>query len=202
MEGTTSFKTLAGPSPETLFKEKKSKFYGYAFPIKTEDAVKPIIQGLQKEHPQANHFCFAWKLNPDGSAYRASDDGEPNNTAGMPIYGQLNSFGLTNVLLVVVRIFGGTKLGAGGLIQAYRAAAKITLEASNIKMEFVTDEIMITVPYGELQKVMRYIKQDRLKIVSQDMGLNCTLTVSVDRSDTEKIVSKFKGVRSAVIKVK
>ena len=118
------YKTIANPTEEILFKEKNSKFYGYAFPMQSEAEVKPIIDSLRKQHPHAVHYCYAYQVGTDTFIYRANDDGEPSNTAGMPIYGQIQSFGVTNVLLVVVRIFGGVKLGVGGLISAYRASAQ------------------------------------------------------------------------------
>ena len=132
MDTTDRYKTLTKPTKEILFKEKKSKFYGSAYPIVSEDEVKPIIENLRKKHRTANHICFAWQLGVGEVYYRTNDDGEPNNSAGMPIYGQIKSFGLTNVLVVVARIFGGTKLGVGGLIGAYRTAAQMALEESQI----------------------------------------------------------------------
>ena len=122
--------TICKPSAEILLKEKKSKFFGYAYPIVTEEDVKPRLEKIKKKHPSANHLCYAWQLGIDPVSYRAYDDGEPTNTAGMPIYGQILSFGVTNVQVIVARIFGGTKLGTGGLIAAYRQAAKLSLEGT------------------------------------------------------------------------
>ena len=127
-----TFKTILKPSEAVLYKDKKSKFFGYIFPLQNESEVKPIIEVLKKKHHTANHACYAWQLGTEKITYRANDDGEPNNSAGMPIYGQIQAFDVTNVLVVVVRIFGGTKLGVGGLIQAYKTSAQLTIESANI----------------------------------------------------------------------
>jgi uncharacterized YigZ family protein len=127
-----TYRTIALPSAEILFKEKGSKFFGYAFPINSETEVKPIIDSLRKQHPNAVHYCYGYQIGTDTITYRANDDGEPSNTAGTPIYGQIQSFSLTNILIVVVRFFGGVKLGVGGLISAYKIAAQMTLESSEI----------------------------------------------------------------------
>src|SRR3990167_1974495 len=127
-----TYNTIAHPSEEILYKEKNSKFFGYAFPIQSEEEVKPIIDVLRKQHPHAVHYCYAYQIGSDTITYRANDDGEPSNTAGMPIYGQIQSFAVTNILIVVVRIFGGIKLGVGGLISAYRTTAQMVLETCDI----------------------------------------------------------------------
>ena len=138
------------PGEGVLFKERKSKFYGYTFPIESEDAVKPILEELRKRHPSANHVCYAWQLGVTDIRYRANDDGEPNNSAGMPIYGQIQSFDVTNVLVAVVRIFGGTKLGVGGLISAYKETAKMALENSMITEKVLTQQITLVFEYSEM----------------------------------------------------
>ena len=156
MEDT--FKTLEKPSPEVLHKDRKSKFYGYAFPVNTEEEVKSILEVLRKKHPSANHVCYAWQMGVESVSYRANDDGEPNNSAGMPIYGQIQSFEVTNVLIAVVRYFGGVKLGVGGLIQAYREGARLALEASDIveKVEFA--KIILNFEYPKINAVVRLLK--------------------------------------------
>src|SRR5690606_5996810 len=132
--GKDTYKTLAAPSEETLFKEKNSKFLGYAFPVSNEEEVKLILEHLRKRHHSARHRRQAFQLGTDEKKlyYRANDDGEPSNSAGMPIYGQIQSFEVTNVLVVSVRYFGGVKLGVGGLISAYRTSAQMALEAAEI----------------------------------------------------------------------
>lgn len=200
MEKSDIYKTLAKPTNEILFKEKKSKFFGYAFPITSEDDVKPIIEGLRKKHHTANHVCYAWQLGVSTISYRANDDGEPNNSAGMPIYGQIQSFGVTNVLVAVARIFGGTKLGVGGLISAYRIAAQMALEESNIVEKTIKAYIEVTFGYPEMDKVMRIIKQNQLKIVSQQLEMDCNITVSTVKSMAQTNMLKFNALKGIVAK--
>lgn len=197
MESDT-FKTIVAPSEETLLKERKSKFYGYAFPINDANEVKPIIEELRKLHHTANHVCYAWQLGTGGEQYRANDDGEPNNSAGMPIYGQIQAFEVTNVLVAVARIFGGTKLGVGGLISAYRTAAQMALEASNIVEKTIKQGYRLSFDYSEMDKVMRTIKQHQLEITAQKMEMDCVLDISVRKKDaqmTEKIFSAMYPVK-------
>jgi uncharacterized YigZ family protein len=172
LEIKDTYNTIALPSEETLFKEKNSKFFGYAFPIESEEEVKPIIETLKKQHPNAGHFCYAYQIGTETIQYRANDDGEPSNTAGAPIYGQIQSFGLTNVLVVVVRIFGGVKLGVGGLISAYKTSAQITLESCEIIEKTIDIHFQISFDYKNMNKVMRVIKEKKLDIISQEMEIN------------------------------
>jgi uncharacterized YigZ family protein len=167
-----TYNTIAFPSQESLFKEKSSKFFGYAFPIAFEEEVKPIIEILKKQHPHAVHYCYAYQLGTETIQYRANDDGEPSNTAGTPIYGQIQSFGLTNILVVVVRIYGGIKLGVGGLITAYRTSAQITLESCEIIEKTIDIAFQISFDYKNMNKVMRVIKEKKLDITSQEMEIN------------------------------
>jgi uncharacterized YigZ family protein len=167
-----TYNTIALPSEETLFKEKNSKFFGYAFPIELEEEVKPIIETLKKQHPNAGHYCYAYQIGTETVQYRANDDGEPSNTAGTPIYGQIQSFGLTNILVVVVRIFGGVKLGVGGLISAYKTSAQITLESCEIIEKTIDIHFQISFDYKNMNKVMRVIKEKKLDIISQEMEIN------------------------------
>lgn len=192
------YKTLKAPSEEILFKERKSKFFGYAYPIQQEDEVKPIIEQLKKQHHTANHVCYAWQLGLEDFHYRANDDGEPNNSAGMPIYGQIQSFGVTNVLVAVARIFGGTKLGVGGLISAYRTAAHMALDAADIIEKTIQQRYILHFQYSEMDKVMRTLKQHQLEIVGQKMDMDCTLEISVRKKEavlTEKIFTAMYPVK-------
>ena len=191
METNDCYKTLAKPTKEILFKEKKSKFFSSAYPIVSEDEVKPIIESLRKKHRTANHICFAWQLGVSVVLYRANDDGEPNNSAGMPIYGQIKSFGITNVLVVAARIFGGTKLGVGGLISAYRTAAQMALEEALIVEKRVKVLLEIKFDYPVMDKVMRVIKNHNLEIVSQKLEMDCILTLSVPKSKSQKVKKIF-----------
>lgn len=173
MEYNDTYQTIASESEEVLFKEKGSKFFGYAFPIETEDEVKPIIEDLRKLHPHAVHFCYAYQLGTAPKiSYRANDDGEPSNTAGAPIYGKIQSFGVTNILIVVVRIFGGTKLGVGGLIAAYRTTAQMTLEVCEIVEKTIDVQFLISFDYKNMNKIMRVIKEKKLDIISQEMEMD------------------------------
>lgn len=186
------YKTIRKPS-EILFKEKKSKFFGYAYPISTENDVKPLLEKVKKKHPSANHICYAWQLGIEPIRYRAQDDGEPTNTAGMPIYGQIQSFGITNVLIMVARIFGGTKLGTGGLIAAYREAARMSLENAEIVQRTLKEHLKLTFRYASFDSVMRTIKRRRLTIVCQELDLDCKLTIAVKKSEVGKIRQLFQS---------
>lgn len=191
MSTTDTYKTIEESSPEVLYKEKNSKFYGYAFPISSEDEVKTHIERLKKEHFSARHWCYAWQLGTTKIQYRANDDGEPNNSAGMPIYGQIQSFDITNVLVVVVRYFGGVKLGVGGLISAYREGAKLALEASNIIEKTIDIHFNITFDYKNMNKVMRVIKEKNLNIVSQKMEENCQIEIATRKKNAEMVFDIF-----------
>lgn len=172
MEIKDTYTTIAKATEEILFKEKSSKFFGYAFPIQSEEEVKPIVEQLRKLHPHAVHYCYAYQIGTEKISYRANDDGEPSNTAGAPIYGQIQSFGLTNVLLVVVRIFGGIKLGVGGLISAYKTTAQLVLEEAEIIEKTIDISFLISFDYKNMNKVMRVIKEKKLDIVTQTMELD------------------------------
>lgn len=174
MEIKDTYTTIAKATDEVLFKEKSSKFFGYAFPIESEEEVKPIIDHLRKQHPHAVHYCYAYQIGTEKISYRANDDGEPSNTAGAPIYGQIQSFGLTNVLLVVVRIFGGIKLGVGGLITAYKTTAQMVLEDAEIIEKTIDIHFLISFDYKNMNKVMRVIKEKKLDIINQTMEIEDT----------------------------
>jgi uncharacterized YigZ family protein len=199
MENDT-YKTLAGPSEETLFKEKNSKFFGYAYPISSEDEVKGIIEGLKKQHHSARHWCYAFQLGTDKIYYRANDDGEPNNSAGMPIYGQIQSFGVTNVLVVSVRYFGGVKLGVGGLITAYKTSAQMALEASEIIEKTIDVHYTLKFGYQNMNKVMRVIKEKNLDIVSQKMEMDCQIVIATRKKNAPMVLEAFENLYEIVIK--
>ena len=186
-----TYKTLAFPSEAILLKEKNSKFYGYSFPIQSEAEVKPLIDSLQKLHPHAVHYCYAYQIGTDTLIYRANDDGEPSNTAGMPIYGQIQSFGITYVLLVVVRIFGGIKLGVGGLISAYRTAAQMTLESAEIIEKTIDIHFLVSFDYKNINKVMRVIKEKSAEIVFQKMEMSCEIEIITRKKNAEIIFDIF-----------
>jgi len=186
-----SYKTLAAPSEETLYKEKNSKFFGLAFPVTTEDDVKAILEDVRKRHHSARHWCYAFQLGAETVYYRANDDGEPNNSAGMPIYGQIQSFGVTNVLVVVVRYFGGIKLGVGGLISAYKISAQMALEASEIVEKTIDVHYTLNFGYQNMNKVMRVIKEKNLDIISQKMEMDCEITISTRKKNAPMVQEAF-----------
>lgn len=194
------YRTLSEPSEEVLLKEKSSKFYGYAIPVETEDAVKTELDRIKKQHPAARHWCYAWQLGTDTIRYRANDDGEPSHTAGTPIYGQIQSFGLTNILVVVVRYFGGIKLGAGGLIAAYRETARMALEAADIVEKTVMETIEIRFAYTDLNKVMRIIKERQLAVRSQEMENDCRLILEVRKKELVPISEIFNSMYGIALK--
>ncbi len=193
MENDT-YKTLAGPSEEILFKEKNSKFFSYAFPVINEDDVKVLLEEVRKQHSSAGHHCYAYQIGTDKILYRANDDGEPNNTAGMPIYGQIQSFGVTNVLVVVVRYFGGVKLGVGGLISAYRTSAQMALEASEIVEKTINVYYRVKFGYQHMNKVMRIIKEKNLDIVSQKMEMDCEIVISTRKKNASALEEAFSNL--------
>lgn len=194
------YKTITQASPEVLYKEKGSKFLGYAFPVTDEDQIKEHIEDLRKQHHSARHWCYAWQLGKNYEHYRANDDGEPANSAGMPIYGQLQAFEVTNILVVVVRYFGGTKLGVGGLIQAYKTTAQMALEASKVVEKTIDEIFKIRFEYLEMNTVMRIIKEENLKIVNQKMELNCVIWISVRKKEADRIFHIFENTYKVFIK--
>ena len=195
-----SYKTIEERSKETLIKDKNSKFYGYAFPVLNESDVKLAIDNLKKKHHTARHFCYAWQLGTETTRFRVNDGGEPNNSAGMPIYGQIQAFDVTNILIVSVRYFGGTKLGVGGLIQAYKNSAQITLEASIIIEKIIDVVYVLNFEYDLMNKVMRVIKENNLKITHQKLELNCKFHVSVRKKEAKNIFEIFDNIFKLSIK--
>ncbi|MEZ7498848.1 YigZ family protein [Flavobacterium sp. Arc3] len=209
MEVKDTYNTIELASEEILHKEKNSKFFGSAFPIQSEDEVKVIIDGLRKKHPNAGHFCYAYQIGTDILSYRANDDGEPSNSAGMPIYGQIQSFSLTNVLIVVARVFGGVKLGVGGLISAYKTTAQLTLESCEIIEKTIDIHYQVSFDYKNMNKVMRVIKEKKLEIVTQEMEINeesglpiGKIEVKTRKKNAEMIFDIFNSIFEIDIKLK
>ncbi|MGB1269577.1 MAG: IMPACT family protein [Flavobacteriaceae bacterium] len=195
-----TYKTIEQPYKGELFKDRGSKFYGYAYPITTEEEVKPIIEKLKKEHHTARHWCYAWQLGTSKIRYRANDDGEPNNSAGPPIYGQIQAFDVTNILVVVVRYFGGTKLGVGGLINANKTGAKLVLETAIIVEKTIDRTFLISFDYKDMNKVMRIVKEKNLTISAQKLELNCQYTIPVRKKDAQHIFEIFSNIYGVTIK--
>ncbi|NMH24390.1 IMPACT family protein [Flavobacterium solisilvae] len=195
-----TYNTIAFSSPEILYKEKNSKFFGYAFPVTNEEEIKEHLDVLRKQHHGAVHFCYAFQLGTETLYFRANDDGEPSNSAGMPIYGQIQSFGVTNVLVVVVRFFGGVKLGVGGLISAYRTAAQMALAEAEIIEKTIDVSFEVTFEYKNMNKVMRVIKEKNLTIVSQEMNESCKIIISTRKKNAEMIFDIFNNLFEIGIK--
>lgn len=195
-----TYKTIDTPGDEALFKDRNSKFFGYTFPITSEEDAKQALEHLKKQHHSARHWCYAWQIGTENLRYRSNDDGEPTNSAGQPIYGQIQSFGVTNILIVVVRYFGGVKLGVGGLINAYRTAAQLALEASNITEKTININYIIAFEYKDMNKVMRVIKENELKIIKQELELDCKIYISVRKKSADKIKKVFSSLYEIEIK--
>jgi uncharacterized YigZ family protein len=195
-----TYKTIASPAEEILFKDKNSKFFGYAFPVLNENQVKTYIEALKKEHHAARHWCYAYRIGTESVIFRANDDGEPSNSAGMPIYNQILSFDVTNVLVIVVRYFGGIKLGVSGLINAYKTSAHLTLETSSIVENTINIDYTISFDYKNMNNVMRIIKERNLKITNQKLEMNCQINISVRKKDAESIFNIFSKLYEVDIK--
>ncbi|MFA7490061.1 MAG: YigZ family protein [Mariniphaga sp.] len=193
-----SYKTIADKS-EGFFKDKGSRFFAYAFPVNTEEETKEIINQIRKEHHTARHHCYAWRIGIKEISFRANDDGEPSSTAGKPILGQLIKFDLTNVLLVVVRYFGGTLLGTGGLIQAYRSAAADALSHARIVIQTVKNYYRIKFTYLQMNDVMQVVKQENLNISDTRFELDCQIDMVVRQSESARIEQLFKPMKGVKI---
>lgn len=177
---------------DIIFKDKGSKFLAFAFPVENDAQIKEVLLQLKKEHPSANHHCYAYRLGSDKLNFRANDDGEPNNTAGKPILGQIQSNDLTNILIVVVRYFGGTLLGVSGLINAYKTSAAEVIKECKIIEKFISFNYMINFPFEHLNDVMKLLKQLDCKITAQQFDNDCEISFSVRKADSEQCEEKLK----------
>jgi uncharacterized YigZ family protein len=181
-----------------LIKERGSRFIALAYPVTSQEEIKSILQNIRKEHHAARHHCFAWILGQNRKAHRLSDDGEPSGTAGKPILGQINAFELTNILIVVVRYFGGKLLGTSGLINAYRSAAKAAIDNSEITVVYIRDYFELIFAYSSVNEVMKIIKDNEINQSDQKFELECQVTINFKTSDREKILnalSRIEGLR-------
>lgn len=188
-----TFKTIEQKA-EGLYKEKGSKFIAYAYPIAGEDEAKEIVQGLKKEFYDARHRCYAYRLGPKGESFRMNDDGEPSSTAGRPIYGQLLSYDVTNILVVVIRYFGGTKLGVSGLINAYQSATSDALQNASIVEKTVDVTFTAQFGYPMLNEVMKVIKDEQPTIEHQSFDNSCTVRMSIRKSQAEVLEAKLGNI--------
>ena len=188
-----TYQSVAGHS-EGLYKEKGSKFIAHAWPVSNQDEIKARLEELRKQYYDARHHCYAWQLGKEGQPYRANDDGEPNHSAGDPILGQLRSFNVSDVLVVVVRYFGGTKLGVSGLINAYRTAAAEALEAATIVTKVLSQERGFTFQYPEMNEVMKLVKDFDLEIIAQDFAMSCAMTLRIRERDLVLVQDKLSKI--------
>lgn len=193
-----TYQTISTPSIGE-YKEKGSKFIAYAFAVHLEEEVKEKVDSLKKEHFKACHHCYAYRLGLDGKRYRANDDGEPSGTAGYPILGQIDSFGLTNVLVVVVRYYGGTKLGTSGLKTAYKDATKDAFEQAEIVEQIVEEQFFITFDYVATSDVMNYLKNENFAIKKATYEEKTTLLVSIRLADVQRFKEALEGIISVKI---
>ena len=188
-----SYKTIKTLS-QGVFKDKGSKFISFAYPVTEQESVKPIIDDLKKKYHDASHHCYAYVIGYQRQEWRVNDDGEPSGTAGKPILGQINSAGLTNILIVVVRYFGGTLLGTSGLINAYKHAAADAINSAEITEMFVKDYYHIKFPYESLSQVMKIIKEENCGIANQNFDVNCSIIIDFRILNGHRILEKLSRI--------
>lgn len=194
-----TYKTITSATTSD-FRDRGSKFFGYAYPVQDVEEVKEKVKALKKEHPKAVHHCFAFRIGTDGTLFRANDDGEPSGSAGKPILGQIDSAGLTNVLVVVVRYFGGTLLGVPGLINAYKTAAAEALAQADIVEGWIEERVTLTFDYPAMNEVMHLLKQSEATIYRQDLQLFCEVTAGIPKKHADSYISKLKEIRGVEVK--
>ena len=192
------YKTIAAPS-EGYYKEKGSKFTGFAIPVYSDKEFKEHLTRIKKENPDSGHYCYGFRIGADNKLYRYSDDGEPSSTAGKPIFGQIQSYELTNIMIVVTRYFGGTKLGVGGLITAYRAAAKEAIENAKIINRTVDSFYQIQFGYEIMSDVMNFIKRNELDVTSQVLEEKGTIDFRIRQSESDNIIEQFEKIEGLKI---
>ncbi len=189
---TDNYHTIENDS-EGLYREKGSKFLAYAHPVYSEDDIKSVLEEIKKEHPKSRHLCYAYRLGMDKNNYRANDDGEPSGSAGRPILGQIDSFGLTNVFVGVIRYFGGTKLGIPGLINAYKTSTAEALEKAEIIEKTVEEIYSISFGYEMMSQVMNALKKNNINIISQDFQDTALIKISIPKSEVAATLLSFKA---------
>ena len=188
-----SYKTISEPS-QGEFKDRGSKFLAYAFPVFTEEEWQEQLENVKKEHFKARHHCYAYRLGVDQNDFRANDDGEPSGTAGRPILGQIDSFELTNVIVIVVRYFGGTKLGTSGLINAYKTCAAVALENAQIEERLIEDVYALDFEYHLMPDIMNALKKLDLNVIKQDFGNKGAISIAIRQSEVEKTIPQLKAM--------
>ncbi len=199
MESSDTYFSIAGESQSSI-REKASKFIAFAYTVTSEEEVKKYLELLKKEYYNANHHCYAYRIgHPETAIYRINDDGEPSGSAGKPIYGQLLSKNLSDLLVVVIRYFGGTKLGIPGLIQAYKSAASDALDQNRIITKVITTQICVTFPVLQMNDVMRILKQEEAEILSQDYAEDYFIRFSIRKSKSDRIKTRLLSLTNIFI---
>jgi len=196
-----AYKTIAAVS-EGIYRDKGSKFIAYAFPLKSEEAVKEILNQVKAEHPKARHHCWAWRLSTDKTVFRLNNDGEPSGSAGRPILNTLLSFEVTNVIVVVVRYFGGTLLGIQGLINAYKTATMECLKATQIIEQTIKDYYEISFDYSVMNDAMKIVKDEDLEVLKQEFDNTCMMEISIRQMLVNRVISKLEKVAGLQVKFK
>jgi uncharacterized YigZ family protein len=194
-----TYRTIVSPS-KGLYKEKGSRFLSLAVPVSEAEEIKPIIDKLRKEHHEARHHCYAYMLGYERIVWRVNDDGEPSGTAGRPILGQINSSGLTNIVIIVSRYFGGTLLGVSGLINAYRTAAALAIENAEQTEKTVQDYYEVRYPYISMNDVMKILKEESIGQAEQAFDLECRLRLNFRVSAREKVIPRLSRVDGLTLK--
>jgi len=195
-----TYLTIEKPS-EAIFRDRGSKFLGFAYPINSEADIKAILTVLKTEHPKANHHCWAMRLGIDRSVFRINDDGEPSGTAGRPILNTLLSRNITNVLVVIVRYFGGTLLGVPGLINAYKTATEEVLNTAVVIEKTLDDTYIISFNYQQMNDIMKIIKEDNLTILEQQFDNTCIVKIAIQKMQVNRSINKLEKVEGAIIKL-
>lgn len=194
-----TFKTITDRA-EGYYTEKRSKFISYAVPVRSVEEVKEELAKYRKEYYDARHVCWAYMLGPDRKTFRANDDGEPSSTAGKPILGQINSNELTDILILVIRYFGGIELGTSGLIVAYRTAAAEAIAAATIEERTVDEDITVVFEYPYLNSIMRIVKEDAPTVIAQKFDMDCEMTLRIRKGEAERLKNRLAKVETAYLK--
>jgi len=192
--GPDNYKTIKSPS-KGIYKEKGSRFLAFAFPVVSQEEIKPVIDGIRKEHREARHHCYAYMIGKERLIWRTNDDGEPSGTAGRPILGQINSAGLTNILIVVSRYFGGTLLGVSGLINAYKTAAADAIGNAEIIERTLQDYYEIVFPYISMNDIMKILKEEDAGMLNQSFELQCSTVIYFSVSARDKVISRISRIK-------
>jgi len=195
-----TYRTLLKATEVVCYKDRRSKFFGYAFPLDSKNEAERLVKELRIEQKKASHLCYAWRWGIHEPNYRVNDDGEPPHSAGTPIYGQIQASGLTNVLVAVARVYGGTKLGVGGLIQAYKTAARMALESASITIKILTKKYILLFGYPSFEPVMQLINQENITIVSQELKLSCELCIAVPLERASEIRERIMSIPGVTVK--